>query len=171
MKPQQIIDHTDHTTDKRAALPTEQEEGNEKQDYPNGKYQDQIDRSITPHLVWLTKTDEPTIVETKSVYVKEEISPQNIIDKFYNYKDNAQNLVQNLFANTPDANTDALKETLKRPLNYYEHAADWRNRMILGDSLYVMNSLLQKENMTEKVQMIYFDPPYGIKFNSNWQKK
>jgi hypothetical protein len=46
MKPQQIIDHIDHTKDKRAALPTEQEEGNEKQDYPNGKYQEEINRSI-----------------------------------------------------------------------------------------------------------------------------
>jgi adenine-specific DNA-methyltransferase len=171
MKPQQIIDHIDHTTDKRAELPTELEGGNENQDYESGMYQDQIDRSTTPHLVWLTKTEQPTVVETKSVYVKEEISPQNIIDRFYTYKDNEQNLVQNLFANTPDANTDALKEVLKRPLNYYQHEADWRNRMILGDSLYVMNSLLQKENMTGKVQMIYFDPPYGIKFNSNWQKK
>ena len=54
-------------------------------------------------------------------------------------------------------------------VEYYQHEANWSNRMILGDSLQVMASLAEKENLRGKVQMIYIDPPYGIKFGSNWQ--
>lgn len=54
-------------------------------------------------------------------------------------------------------------------LDFYNHGVHWSNRMILGDSLLVMNSLAEKENLKGQVQMIYIDPPYGIKFGSNWQ--
>ena len=54
-------------------------------------------------------------------------------------------------------------------MDFYHHGQKWSNRMILGDSLLVMASLAQKEGLKEKVQMIYMDPPYGIKFGSNWQ--
>src|SRR4029077_12423044 len=54
-------------------------------------------------------------------------------------------------------------------LEFYRHAANWSNRMVLGDSLQVMGSLAERELLRGKVQMIYFDPPYGIKFGSNWQ--
>ena len=54
-------------------------------------------------------------------------------------------------------------------VEYYQHEANWSNRMILGDSLQVMASLAEKENLRGKVQMVYIDPPYGIKFGSNWQ--
>ena len=53
--------------------------------------------------------------------------------------------------------------------SFYTHEEGWKNRMILGDSLQVMASLAENERLRGKVQMIYFDPPYGIKFNSNWQ--
>ena len=54
-------------------------------------------------------------------------------------------------------------------VEFYEHAANWSNRLILGDALLVMNSLAEKEHLRGQVQMIYLDPPYGIKFGSNWQ--
>ncbi|MFO0795253.1 MAG: site-specific DNA-methyltransferase [Candidatus Brocadiaceae bacterium] len=60
-------------------------------------------------------------------------------------------------------------ESNSKPIDQYEHKEDWRNRLIVGDSLLVMNSLLEKEGMGGKVQMVYFDPPYGIKYGSNFQ--
>ena len=56
-----------------------------------------------------------------------------------------------------------------KKIDFYHHAQHWSNRMILGDSLLVMTCLAEKERLKEKVQTIYFDPPYGIKFGSNWQ--
>ena len=54
-------------------------------------------------------------------------------------------------------------------VEFYEHAANWSNRLILGDALLAMNSLAEKENLRGQVQMVYMDPPYGIEFGSNWQ--
>ena len=54
-------------------------------------------------------------------------------------------------------------------VEFYEHAANWSNRMVFGDALLVMNSMAEKEHLRGQVQMIYVDPPYGIKFGSNWQ--
>ena len=62
-----------------------------------------------------------------------------------------------------------LRVDTQRITEYYQHNADWRNRLIQGDSLLVMNSLLQREGMAGRVQMIYIDPPYGISYKSNWQ--
>jgi adenine-specific DNA-methyltransferase len=58
---------------------------------------------------------------------------------------------------------------LRDAIDFYKHDRDWSNRLIAGDSLLVMNSLLQKESMAGQVQMIYIDPPYGIKYGSNFQ--
>ena len=58
---------------------------------------------------------------------------------------------------------------LEQEIAFYEHEHSWSNRMILGDSLLAMTSLAEKEGLKGKVQMIYLDPPYGIKFGSNWQ--
>lgn len=63
------------------------------------------------------------------------------------------------------------EDELSRVAGYYRHSADWKNRLIQGDSQLVMNSLLNREGMAGKVQCIYFDPPYGIKYGSNWQMK
>jgi adenine-specific DNA-methyltransferase len=57
----------------------------------------------------------------------------------------------------------------EKMVEFYQHSQNWSNRVILGDSLLVMNSLAEKEGLKGKVQMIYIDPPYGIKFGSNWQ--
>jgi hypothetical protein len=71
--------------------------------------------------------------------------------------------VDELFANYKDI------DELDKPQSYYKHADRWANRLIQGDSLMVMASLLEREGMKGQVQMIYIDPPYGIKYNSNWQ--
>jgi len=64
---------------------------------------------------------------------------------------------------------NGLPEEFEHRVDFYQHEGNWSNRMILGDSLLVMNSLAEKEGLRGQVQMIYFDPPYGISFASNWQ--
>jgi adenine-specific DNA-methyltransferase len=61
------------------------------------------------------------------------------------------------------------QESLRQAVEFYKHAHDWSSRLVAGDSLLVMNSLLEKEGMAGKVQMTYIDPPYGIKYGSNFQ--
>ncbi len=94
------------------------------------------------------------------IYVQENIAPEAIIARLKSGA--SENAQQMLFGET--AETQAAKA-----VDFYKHEDNWRNRMILGDSLIVMNSLLEKEGMRGKVQTIYIDPPYGIKFGSNWQ--
>ena len=67
------------------------------------------------------------------------------------------------------ADFNGLEDDFGKQLEFYQHDQHWTNRLILGDSLLVMTSLAEKERLKGRVQMIYFDPPYGIKFGSNWQ--
>ena len=122
----------------------------------------QRDPSLDPQLVWKGKDDqdgEDLVVDAPPIYIQEKIVPQVIIENLRRAKGQDQ---LDLFGDF-----DGLSgwETVE----YYQHEANWSNRMILGDSLQVMASLAEKENLRGKVQMIYIDPPYGIKFGSNWQ--
>jgi adenine-specific DNA-methyltransferase len=122
---------------------------------------------LDPQLVWRGKDEQdrnPLTVDTVPIYVQEKIHPKAIIDDLKRVsKEGIEPPIRDLFADfngLPD--TEAKYE-------FYAHAANWSNRMILGDSLLVMNSLAEKEGLRGQVQMIYIDPPYGIKFQSNWQ--
>jgi adenine-specific DNA-methyltransferase len=122
---------------------------------------------LDPQLVWRGKAEQdrhPLTVDTVPIYVQEKIHPKAIIDDLKRVsKEGVEPPMRDLFADfngLPD--TEAKYE-------FYAHAANWSNRMILGDSLLVMNSLAEKEGLRGQVQMIYIDPPYGIKFASNWQ--
>ena len=126
----------------------------------------QRDPSLDPQLVWKGKDDqdrEDLAVPAVPIYIQEKIHPRVIIE---NVRAEAQKGVPegqgNLFA---DFNGIEFEELI----DFYHHDQHWSNRMILGDSLLVMNSLAEKEGLKGKVQMIYIDPPYGIKFGSNWQ--
>jgi adenine-specific DNA-methyltransferase len=90
-----------------------------------------------------------------------------LIKNLYRYKETNpdQTNMFELFGNTFDM------DEAEKPEAYYKHQDGWSNRMILGDSLITMTSLLEREGMAGKVQMIYIDPPYGIKYGSNWQMK
>lgn len=120
-------------------------------------------------LVWKGKDEEdrdPLSVEAVPIYVQEKIHPKAIIDDVRRMAkaDKAEADGQpDLFS---DFNGYADEED---KLEFYQHDVNWSNRMILGDSLQVMASLAEKEGLRGKVQCIYMDPPYGIKFNSNWQ--
>ena len=165
--------------EKRARIPTQEESvklsAREKQ--PVKKKYD-YDPSLDPRLLWVGKYNPSTApdpqliwagkkeqgaefaVSTVPVYVQENIAPEAIIARLKSgASDSAQ---QMLFGET--AETQASKA-----VEFYKHEDNWRNRMILGDSLLVMNSLLEKEGMRGRIQTIYIDPPYGIKFGSNWQ--
>ena len=125
-------------------------------------------------LVWKGKDEEdasPLTVDAAPIYIQEKVHPKAIIDAIrrrqkgmedWKYESEAPDLFAD-FNGIPD---------IEDKLRYYEHDSvglKWSNRLILGDSLAVMASLGEKEGLRGKVQMIYLDPPYGIKFNSNWQ--
>jgi adenine-specific DNA-methyltransferase len=126
------------------------------------------DPSLDPQLVWKGKDQqdcEDLGVPVVPIYIQEKIHPQAIIDDLRR-QNTAPELGQlDLFADFNGLDDD----DFGKKLEFYEHQQHWTNRMILGDSLMVMTSLAEKEALKGKVQTIYIDPPYGIKFGSNWQ--
>ena len=122
---------------------------------------------LDPQLVWRGKSDGPLVVNAPPLYVQEKIHPKHLIDDLVaetkarqKGEERDQLDLFGDFNGVPEG--DAKTE-------FYQHEAHWTNRMILGDSLQVMTSLAERENLRGKVQCIYFDPPYGIQFNSNFQ--
>lgn len=119
-------------------------------------------------LVWRGKDRQDwtdLVVNVPPLYIQEKIHPKAIIDDLKRRtaeKREAQGDMADLFA-------DFNGITPEQRAEFYQHDQHWSNRMILGDSLQVMASLSERESLKGKVQCIYFDPPYGIKFNSNWQ--
>lgn len=123
------------------------------------------DSSLDPQLVWKGKDEqdrEDLAVPVVPIFIQEKIHPQAIIDALP--RKEAEEGVPDLFADF-----NGLPEEFDQRVDFYKHDAHWSNRMILGDSLLVMTSLAEKEGLKGKVQCIYIDPPYGIKFGSNWQ--
>lgn len=122
----------------------------------------EYDPHLDPQLVWAGKAEHTSFeVPTVSLHVHERIDPKRIIEQVR--KEEEQEAEQmSLFAAQE-------KRPLREAVEFYKHKDGWTNRLIAGDSLIVMNSLLEKEGMGEKVQMVYFDPPYGIKYGSNFQ--
>ncbi len=124
----------------------------------------QHDPYIDPTLSWAGKTEGVSFdVDTVSLHIHERIDPKRIIKQVLKKTEETVKLQPSLFEQ-PSENLNTEKE-----FDFYGHTKNWSNRLIAGDSLLVMNSLLEKEKMAGKVQMIYIDPPYGIKYNSNFQ--
>jgi len=120
-------------------------------------------------LVWRGKDRQDwsdLVVNVPMLYVQEKVHSKAIIDDLKRQTDAAREEA----SDAPDlfADFNGLTDPEARA-EFYQHAMHWQNRMILGDSLQVMASLAEREALRGKVQCIYFDPPYGIKFNSNWQ--
>ncbi len=120
-------------------------------------------------LVWRGKDTQDwsdLVVNPPPIYIQEKVHPKAIIDglqKEARSRAEAASDAPDLFADFNGLNDPEAR------LEFYQHDQHWSNRMILGDSLQVMASLAEREGLRGKVQCIYFDPPYGIKFNSNWQ--
>ena len=126
------------------------------------------DPSLDPQLVWKGKDEqdrEPLEVDIVPIYIQEVIEPRVIIEAVQARKTTKPDNSGFLPGFFDDF--DALE--FDRKIEFYQHDQKWANRMILGNSLHVMTSLAEKEGLKGKVQMIYIDPPYGIKFGSNWQ--
>ncbi|MBH2019874.1 MAG: site-specific DNA-methyltransferase [Burkholderiales bacterium] len=125
-------------------------------------------RDLDPQLVWRGKDEQDwsnLIVQAPPLYIQEKVHPKVLIDDLKRQTEKAAGPAPqvDLFADfnglpSEDAKTE-----------FYQHDGHWQNRMILGDSLSVMASLAEREGLRGKVQCFYFDPPYGIKFNSNFQ--
>jgi adenine-specific DNA-methyltransferase len=119
----------------------------------------QYDPHLDPQLQWAGKAERTSFeVPTASLHIHERIDPRRIVDSVRKQEDTPQ---LSLF--------EAEKKPLREAIEFYKHKENWSNRLIAGDSLVIMNSLLEKEGMAGKVQMLYFDPPYGIKYGSNFQ--
>jgi adenine-specific DNA-methyltransferase len=130
----------------------------------NGKITYEFDPHLDPQLQWAGKTEGTSFdVDIVSLHVHERIDPLTIIEAVRKREFQEQ---QSLFHWFETRENDP---PIREAIEFYKHAQGWSNRLIAGDSLLVMNSLLEKEGMAGKIQMIYIDPPYGIKYGSNFQ--
>lgn len=133
-------------------------------------------RDLDPQLVWRGKDEQDwsnLIVQAPPLYIQEKVHPKVLIDELRRESERqreAKERGNGQFTDQVDlfADFNGLPSDNART-EFYQHDSHWANRMILGDSLQVMASLAEREGLRGKVQCIYFDPPYGIKFNSNFQ--
>jgi adenine-specific DNA-methyltransferase len=153
--------------EKRANIPTEELHDFVAEDERTpGQALYPRDPSLDPQLVWKGKDEqdrEPLAVPSVPIYIQEKVNPRVIVE----------NLRETAAAGEPEPEMTLFDDfdgiEFEELVDFYEHEQNWSNRLILGDSLLVMSSLAEKERLRGKVQTIYVDPPYGIKFGSNWQ--
>ena len=155
--------------DKRANLPTAEPRA---QDFVTPDMERPLpvryprDPSLDPQLVWRGKDaldGEDLFADAPAIYIQEKIDPRVIIENLRRTAKRPEEEPELTLFDTFDGLDDL------DLVDFYRHEANWSNRMILGDSLNIMASLAEREALRGKVQMIYVDPPYGIRFNSNWQ--
>jgi adenine-specific DNA-methyltransferase len=161
-----------HGDDKRKNIPTAELESivSQADKTPIQVAYERRNRDLDPQLVWRGKDEQDwsdLIVGAPPLYIQEKVHPKVLIDDLLRQtaQDEAKGKKQqlDLFADFNGLPDEA------RSTEFYQHDAHWTNRMILGDSLQVMASLAEREGLRGRVQCIYIDPPYGIKFNSNFQ--
>lgn len=132
---------------------------------------EELKRTQSPYLNWAGKAERTSFeVDTVSLHVHERIDPASILSavrKVMKKEGKGKGAEKAFQPGLFDAPFENLP--LRDAIDFYRHERGWANRLIAGDSLLVMNSLLQKESMAGRVQMFYFDPPYGIKYGSNFQ--
>ncbi|WP_426800942.1 site-specific DNA-methyltransferase [Xanthomonas campestris] len=136
------------------------------------EFQQRLNRDLDPQLIWRGKDQQDwsdLVVNAPPLYIQEKVKPKALID------DLRRRTEERREAAAPQQDSldlfgdfNGLPEGADRT-EFYQHEGHWQNRMILGDSLQVMASLAEREGLRGKVQCIYFDPPYGIRFNSNFQ--
>ena len=170
-KPPKTVETLKHDEAKRRNIPTAEYQSVLEED-------EQAPRTVTyprntdldPQLVWRGKDEQDwsdLVVHAPPLYIQEKVHPKVLIDDLLADRRNAatrrRSAQTDLFADFNGIPKGADKT------EFYQHDQNWSNRMILGDSLQVMASLAEREGLRGKVQCIYLDPPYGIKFNSNFQ--
>ena len=160
-----------HDEAKRRNIPTaeyqsvlkREQQGSKKVRYPRNT-------DLDPQLVWRGKDEQDwseLVVHAPPIYIQEKVHPKVLIDDLLRTTKERAHEASQL---TPDlfADFNGIPKGVDKT-EFYQHDQNWSNRMILGDSLQVMASLAEREGLRGKVQCIYLDPPYGIKFNSNFQ--
>ena len=165
-----------HDAAKRTNIPTAEYSSALKDDdrSPIGVAYKRRNLDLDPQLVWRGKDEQDlsdVVVQAPPLYIQEKVHPKVLIDELrlrteQAAKDDA--IAEKGYQADLFSDFNGLPEGADRT-DFYEHDANWSNRMILGDSLQVMASLAEREGLRGKVQCIYIDPPYGIKFNSNFQ--
>jgi adenine-specific DNA-methyltransferase len=165
------VEALSHKESKRRNIPTAEYQA------LHGKGEEQLqtayerrNRDLDPQLVWRGKDEQDwsdLVVTAPPLYIQEKVHPKALIDDLLRQtreqKHDSGEIAADLFADF-----NGMPKGVDKT-EFYQHDQNWSNRMILGDSLQVMASLAEREGLRGKVQCIYFDPPYGIKFNSNFQ--
>src|SRR5438876_5116063 len=160
-----------HDESKRKNIPTAEYESVLQRDQESPKtahYQRNID--LDPQLVWRGKDQQDwsdLVVQAPPLYIQEKVHPKVLIDDLLRSSRESEHEAGQVTADL-FADFNGMAKGVDKT-EFYQHDQNWSNRMILGDSLQVMASLAEREGLRGKVQCIYFDPPYGIKFNSNFQ--
>jgi adenine-specific DNA-methyltransferase len=166
------VESLTHEGDKRRNIPTAELQSVMKpeQQGPIRVEYDRRNRDLDPQLVWRGKDEQDwsdLVVNAPPLFIQEKVHPKVLIDDLLKQTEKSERegreYQHDLFAAFNGVPEGADKT------DFYQHDQNWSNRMILGDSLQVMASLAGREGLRGKVQCIYFDPPYGIKFNSNFQ--
>ena len=166
-----VVDTFRHEGDKRKNIPTAEYQSVLKPEHEKPKevrYSRNTD--LDPQLVWRGKDERDwsdLVIQAPPLYIQEKVQPKALIDDLLRQTQESR-------AQEPGRQPDLFSDFNGLPdgvdrTEFYQHEQNWSNRMILGDSLQVMASFAEREGLRGKVQCIYFDPPYGIKFNSNFQ--
>ena len=160
-----------HEQDTRTNIPTAEYQSmvREEQESPLRVAYQQRNRDLDPQLVWRGKDEQDLddlVVNVPPLYIQEKVHPKVLVDDLVRQSRNGREPADYQIDMFADFN--GLPEGADRT-EFYQHEGYWQNRMILGDSLQVMASLSEREGLQGKVQCIYIDPPYGIRFNSNFQ--
>jgi len=163
-----------HDEAKRRNIPTAEHESvmHDADKTPIQVSYERRNRDLDPQLVWRGKDEQDwsdLVVQAPPLYIQEKVHPKVLIDDLRRRTDRAEEkeeIQAALFADLYDS-FNGIDDAAKT--DFYKHDQNWSNRMILGDSLQVMASLAEREGLRGQVQCIYIDPPYGIKFNSNFQ--
>jgi len=171
-KAKKTVASLSHKEARRKNIPTAEYQSVMKKDEqsPIRAAYERRNRDLDPQLVWRGKDKKDLAdleVQAPPLYIQEKVHPKVLIDDLIRRTEKAakKDVPQqmDLFADFNGINSEAAKT------EFYRHDANWANRMILGDSLQVMTSLAEREGLRGKVQCVYLDPPYGIRFNSNFQ--
>jgi len=171
-KPGKVVEVFRHEEERRKNIPTAELQsvmGTAQKQTVQVAYE-RRNRDLDPQLVWRGKDAQDQgdlVVNAPPIFIQEKVHPKALIDDLLRHTREGQHeqgqITADLFSDFNGIPKDADKT------EFYQHDQNWTNRMILGDSLQVMASLSEREGLRGKVQCIYFDPPYGIKFNSNFQ--
>jgi len=170
--PKKTVASLTHDAAKRRNIPTAEYQAvvKKEQQSPIRVAFERRNRDLDPQLVWRGKDEKDwsdLVVHAPPLYIQEKLHPKVLIDDLLRQtaeKEKQDKVAQvDLFADFNGMPKDVDKT------DFYQHDQNWSNRMILGDSLYAMASLAEREGLRGKVQCIYLDPPYGIKYNSNFQ--